>query len=71
MIFNTILEIAPKDNDAAAEGGRTTQDILNDIVRRFLDDINVKGMIYNVDEVKNKMDPEQKGPYQNVFIQEI
>ena len=40
-------------------------------MRRFLDDINVKGMIYNVDEVKNKMDPEQKGPYQNVFIQEI
>lgn len=71
-IFNTILEIAPKDAAEGGEGaGRTTQDILQDIVRRFLEDINVKGMIYNVDEVKNKMDPEQKGPYQNVFIQEI
>lgn len=28
-------------------------------------------MIFNVDEIKNKMDQEQKGPYQNVFIQEI
>ena len=71
-IFNTILDIAPKDAAEGGEGaGRTTQDILQDIVRRFLEDINVKGMIYNVDEIKNKMDPEQKGPYQNVFIQEI
>lgn len=28
-------------------------------------------MIFNVDDVKNKIDNEQKGPYQNVFIQEI
>jgi len=28
-------------------------------------------MIFSVDEIKNKMDADQKGPYQNVFIQEI
>jgi dynein heavy chain len=28
-------------------------------------------LIFSVDEIKNKLDPEQKGPYQNVFIQEI
>ena len=28
-------------------------------------------MIYSVDQIKNKIDADQKGPYQNVFIQEI
>lgn len=28
-------------------------------------------MIFNIDEIKNKMDAESKGPYQNVFLQEI
>lgn len=39
--------------------------------KRFIEDINVKGMIFSVDEIKNKIDADQKGPYQNVFIQEI
>ena len=41
------------------------------MVRRFLDDINIKEKIFSVDEIKNKIDADQKGPYQNVFIQEI
>lgn len=41
------------------------------MVKRFLEDLNVKGMIFSVDEIKNKIDADQKGPYQNVFIQEI
>jgi dynein heavy chain len=66
------LEIAPKDSGSAGEGGgKTTQDILEGMVKRFIEDLNVKGMIFNVDEIKNKMDADQKGPYQNVFIQEI
>ncbi len=41
------------------------------MVKRFIEDINIKGMIFSVDEIKNKMDADQKGPYQNVFLQEI
>ena len=41
------------------------------MVRRFIDDINIKEKIFSVDEIKNKIDADQKGPYQNVFIQEI
>lgn len=41
------------------------------MVKRFIEDINIKSMIFSVDEIKNKMDADQKGPYQNVFIQEI
>jgi dynein heavy chain len=28
-------------------------------------------MVFSVDDIKNKMDTDQKGPCQNVFIQEI
>jgi len=28
-------------------------------------------MIFNIDDIKNKIDAESKGPYQNVFLQEI
>lgn len=41
------------------------------MIKRFIEDLNIKGMIFSVDEIKNKMDADQKGPYQNVFIQEI
>jgi dynein heavy chain len=41
------------------------------MVKLFIEDINIKGMNFSVDEIKNKMDANQKGPYQNVFLQEI
>ena len=72
LLFSTLLEIAPKDSGSSGEGGgRTTQDILESMIKRFIEDLNIKGMIFSVDEIKNKMDADQKGPYQNVFIQEI
>jgi len=38
-----LLEIAPKDSGSAGgEGGKTTQDVLESMVRRFIDDINIK-----------------------------
>lgn len=70
-LFNTLLELAPRDSGSGEGGGKSTQDILEGIVKRFLEDINFRNLVFNVDEVKNKIDPDQKGPYQNVFIQEI
>ena len=69
-LFSIMLEVAPKDSSSSGDaGGRTTQDILQEMVKRFLEDINVRSLIFSVDEIKNKLDPAQKGPYQNVFIQ--
>jgi dynein heavy chain len=36
-----------------------------------MEDINIRSLIFSVDDIKGKLDPDQKGPYQNVFIQEI
>jgi dynein heavy chain len=71
-LFYTLTEIQPKDENAAEGAGvKSNQEILQDLIRRFIEDLNIKGLIFNVDEIKNKIDAEQKGPYQNVFIQEI
>jgi len=32
-----------------------------------LEDIGLKGMIFNIYEIKGKMDAENKTPYMNVF----
>lgn len=49
-LFQTLVDIAPKDAaSAGGEGARTTQDILQDMVRRFLEDINIRSLIFSVD----------------------
>jgi dynein heavy chain len=65
-----MLDVTPKDSTSGGDsGGRTSQDILQEMVKRFIDDINIRSLIFSVDEIKNKLDADQKGPYQNVFIQ--
>jgi dynein heavy chain len=72
-LFQTLLDIAPKDTGSAGQEKelRTTQDILQEMVKRFMEDINIRSLIFSVDDIKGKLDADQKGPYQNVFIQEI
>jgi len=41
------------------------------MIKYLLEDVNLKSRIYNIDEVKLKMDSENKTPYQNVFLQEL
>lgn len=71
-LFNTLLELAPRDSGSSESGGKGSgQDSLEMIIKRYIDDIGFKNLIFNVEEIKNKIDADQKGPYQNVFIQEI
>lgn len=41
------------------------------MIKFIMEEKEMKQKIYNIDEVKNKMDEDNKGPYQNVFLQEI
>jgi len=36
-----------------------------------MEDINLKSQIFNMDDIKNKIESASKDPYQNVFMQEI
>jgi len=37
----------------------------------ILEDMNLKGMIFNMEDIKTRIDIDNKTPYQNVFMQEI
>lgn len=41
------------------------------MIKFILEEREIKQKLYNLDEIKNKMDEDNKGPYQNVFLQEI
>jgi dynein heavy chain len=42
-----------------------------DLIKYLLDDVNLKNMIFNLEDIKIRIDADNKGPFQNVFLQEI
>jgi dynein heavy chain len=50
---------------------RTPNETAIEMIKFIMEEKEMKQKIYNIDEVKNKMDEDNKGPYQNVFLQEI
>lgn len=42
-----------------------------DLIKYLLEDINLKNMIFNLEDIKIRIDADNKGPFQNVFLQEI
>jgi hypothetical protein len=38
------------------------------MIKYILEDIGMKGCIFNLEDIKTNIDSEQKGPYQNVFL---
>ena len=36
-----------------------------------MEDKNLKGCIFNMEDIKTRIDADSKGPYQNVFLQEL
>lgn len=59
----------PKDTEVASGAEvKTPLDIANDTLKYILEEMNMKSMIFNLEDVKTKIDADSKGPYQNVFL---
>ena len=41
---------------------------VSDVIRQVLEDMNIKEKIFNLEDIRTKID--EVGPYQNVFLQE-
>lgn len=72
-LFATLVELQPKDEGASESQQviRTPIEVAQEMIKYIIEEKEIKQKIYNIDEVKNKMDEDNKGPYQNVFLQEI
>ena len=42
-----------------------------DQIKYILEDMNFKSLIFNLDDIKTRIDIDNKTPYQNVFMQEM
>lgn len=47
---------------------KSSNEHASDLIKQLLEDCELKNKIFNMDEMKNKIDAENKGPYQNVFL---
>lgn len=71
-LFSTLLELQPRDEGAAEAGTiRSPTEVVQEMIKFIMEEKEIKQKLYNLDEIKNKMDEDNKGPYQNVFLQEI
>jgi dynein heavy chain len=62
--------LQPKDvlDEKAAAEVKSANEITAEIIKYLMEDVNLKSLIFNLDEIKNKIDADSKGPYQNVFF---
>ena len=42
---------------------KTNNEIAQELYKQIIEDMGLKSMIFNIEEIKNKMDAESKGPY--------
>lgn len=67
-LFDTLVELQPKDSgDDQAGELKSNNEITQDMIKFLFEEANIKEKVFNLEEIKGKMDSE-KGPYQNVFL---
>jgi dynein heavy chain len=75
VLFSTLLELAPRDvgkggDDAGGNIIRSKNDIVLDTIKQVLEDFDLRAKVFAIEDIKTRIPAEDKGPYQNVFIQE-
>lgn len=64
-----LLELSPKDAEAESTGDvKTPIEIATDQIKYILEDLNFKQLVFNLDDIKTRIDIDNKTPYQNVFM---
>lgn len=70
QLFITLVDLQPRDSSADAEGGMSVQEKTQEFQRRVSDEASLDTNKINLDDVLGKLSEDQKGPYQNAFLQE-
>jgi len=66
-IFNTLVELLPKDKNDSS-GGNDENKVAEAYFAKINEDYNLKEKFFIIDDIKERI--VEKGPYQNVFLQE-
>lgn len=72
-LFNTLLEVQPRDQVVEGDGVnlKSKNEIAADLIVNLFENKGLKSCVFNLDDIKTRIDADNKGPFQNVFLQEI
>lgn len=63
-------EIQPRDGSSGAGAGGTAQEKIQEFMHRVADEAQLDSNKLNIDDIASKLGEDQRGPYQNAFLQE-
>jgi len=66
----TLQEIQPRGGGAGSGGGVTVQEKIQEFMHRVSDETQLDSNKLNIDDIASKLAEDQRGPYQNAFLQE-
>lgn len=69
-LFQTLQEVQPRDGSSGGSGGGTAQERIQEFMHRVSDEAQLDGNKLNIDDIASKLGEDQRGPYQNAFLQE-
>jgi len=69
-LFRTLQEIQPKDGSTGGGAGGTLQEKIQEFILRVNDEAQLETNKLNIDDIASKLMDDQRGPYQNSFLQE-
>lgn len=69
-LFNVLVELQPKSGGGGSDGAPTMVDLAKEFSERIFNEVQVETNRLPIDEIASKMSDDQRGPYQNVYIQE-
>jgi len=69
-LFRTLQEIQPKDAGSGGGGGGGLQEKIQEFILRVNDEAQLESNKLNIDDIASKLLDDQRGPYQNSFLQE-
>lgn len=69
-LFRILQEVQPRDAGAGGGGGGGVQDRIQEFMHRVSDEAALDSNKLNIDDIASKLGEDQRGPYQNAFMQE-
>jgi len=69
-LFMTLQEIQPRGGSGGSGGGVSVQEKIQEFMHRVSDETQLDSNKLNIDDIASKLAEDQRGPYQNAFLQE-
>jgi len=67
-LFSILVELQPKSGGSGGDGGNTLVDTAREFSERVFTEVQAETSRLPIDEITQRMNDDQRGPYQNVYL---